>query len=452
VKLRPYPRYKPSGVEWLGEVPENWTIVPFKYRCLRSAIYGANIGSDQYVPEGVRFLRTTDIDDFGDIRAEGVFIEPDQASGYLLADQDILLSRSGTLGRAFIYSAHTHPACAYAGYLVRFVPSPGLNAKFLFYFTKSLSFTDWLQTQVIASTIGNVNGQKYAQCPLSLPDRTTQDSIVNFLDRETERIDRLVEKKRELIERTNEKRKALILHTVTRGLASDTAYVVGLPETSPLKPSGFEWLQGVPAHWQVTRLKYAAERIVDCPHETPIYSTNGDFAVIRTADIISGSLQLDNVYRVDAEEYYRRIRRESVLPGDVLYGREGERWGFAALAPNSPVVCLGQRMMQFRAAAHYSGRFLMWQLNSRSVYEQGALDTLGSTAPHVNVETIRNYLLTEPPLPEQIAMAAFLDRETAKLDAMMQKVEQAIELLHKYRTALITAAVTGKVNVRKAVA
>jgi type I restriction enzyme S subunit len=209
-----------------------------------------------------------------------------------------------------------------------------------------------------------------------------------------------------------------------------------------------EWLGEVPEHWKVTRLKHAAAKIVDCPHETPIYSPDGDYTVIRTADLTSGSVNLSAAYRIDEDEYRKRIRRECVFESDIVYGREGERWGFAALVPPSPSVCLGQRMMQFRAAAHFDARFLMWQLNAGSVYNQGAVDTMGATSPHVNVQTIRNYWLTEPPPREQCAIADFLDYETAKIDHLIEKVQAAIEKLQEYRTALITAAVTGKIDVR----
>jgi type I restriction enzyme S subunit len=90
----------------------------------------------------------------------------------------------------------------------------------------------------------------------------------------------------------------------------------------------------------------------------------------------------------------------------------------------------------------------MWQLNGTSVYKQGAVDTVGSTSPHVNVETIRNYWLSQPPLHEQRAIADFLDRGTGRIDGMISKVESVIERLQEYRTALITAAVTGKIDVR----
>jgi len=105
MRFTAYPKYKPSGVAWLGDVPEHWEIVPLKHLCVRSALYGANIAGEDYVQDGVRFLRTTDIDDFGQLQPGGVFIEPEQAQGYELSDGDLLLSRSGTIGRAFVYAA-----------------------------------------------------------------------------------------------------------------------------------------------------------------------------------------------------------------------------------------------------------------------------------------------------------------------------------------------------------
>jgi type I restriction enzyme S subunit len=109
-------------------------------------------------------------------------------------------------------------------------------------------------------------------------------------------------------------------------------------------------------------------------------------------------------------------------------------------------------MMQFRIGAEWCARFVMWQLNAKSVYQQASLDTAGATSPHVNVETIRNFSISGPPLQEQRAIAAFLDRETARIDALVAKVHDAIERLKELRTALTSAAVTGKIDVREEVA
>lgn len=216
-----------------------------------------------------------------------------------------------------------------------------------------------------------------------------------------------------------------------------------------MKDSGVEWLGEVPAHWNTTRLKFSTTHIIDCPHETPSYSPDGEYLVVRTADVFAGTLNLHNAYRLDQAEYENRTRRGKLLPEDVVYGREGERWGYAAIVPDEVPLCLGQRMMQFRVRKNICPRFIMWQLNADSIYRQGQVDTVGATAPHVNISTIANYILTEPPPCEQYEIAINLDVATAQVDDLMAEAETTITLLQERRTALISAAVTGKIDVRE---
>lgn len=458
--MKPYPKTKPSGVQWLGEVPEHWT--PQRVRFCYSIQLGKMLQPEPASPtdEETPYLKSQHVQ-WGVVRVTDLptmWTNKKDRLQYAVEDGDLLVCEGGDVGRAA--TARGVPeGTIIQNAIHRVRPIGENNSSFLLCVLAHAASQGWFEIVCNRSTIAHFTVEKFGALGIALPRPPEQTAIAAYLDRETGRIDELVGEKRELIERLKEKRTALISRAVTRGLPADIP-----PETlakleaiagekltlhPPLKPSGIDWLGDVPEHWGVTCLKYAACKIVDCPHETPSYSQGGEYAVIRTADMIMGALRLEKVYRVDAEEYKYRIRRERVVEGDVLYGREGERWGLAASVPDSPTVCLGQRMMQFRAAAHYSGRFLMWQLNSRSVYEQGALDTTGATAPHVNVRTIRNYRLAEPPLSEQRAIAAYLDEETSKLDALVAKVETAIERLQEYRTALITAAVTGKIDVRE---
>ena len=134
-----------------------------------------------------------------------------------------------------------------------------------------------------------------------------------------------------------------------------------------------------------------------------------------------------------------------------MYSREGERFGIAAIVPPRVSVCLGQRMMQFRIKSLWDPRFVMWQLNAKSVYQQASVDAGGATSPHVNVETIKNFWLCGPSQTEQQAIARFLDLETVRIDALVARIRTAITRLHELRTALISAAVTGKMDVREAV-
>jgi type I restriction enzyme S subunit len=453
MKLSAYPRYKPSGVEWLGDVPEHWEVKRGRF-AMRINPSAPRLRALKPEDE-ISFVPMDAVGVGGGLNLEQSRILADVSGGYTeFQDGDVVVAKITPCfenGKAALAHGLLNGAAYGTTELHVLRTGPSLDRSFLFYVAISDMFRKLGESEMYGAS-----GQKRVPPEFNkdfrtpLPSLAEQQAIATFLDRVTGRVDRLVAKKRELIERLKEKRTALISRTVTRGLPAEAAAKAGLPVNPPLKPSALGWLGDIPAHWSVTRLKHAVSRIVDCPHETPVYSEDGEFAVIRTADMIQGTLRLENVYRVDAEEYRRRIRREPVYEGDVLYGREGERWGFAATVPASPVVCLGQRMMQFRAAAHHSNRFLMWQLNSRSTYEQGVVEKMGSTAPHVNVETIRNYWLTDPPLSEQSAISAYLDEETAKLDALIKKVEEAVERLQEYRTALITAAITGKIDVREA--
>ncbi len=205
-----------SRVEWLGDVPSHWTVARLKQVCRESALYGANESAESYADDGVRFLRTTDIDDNGGLRTEGaVYLDRALVGEYILKNGDLLISRSGTLGRSFIYDAQRHGECAYAGYLVRFVLDRDMEPRFAFYFTKSRHFADWLSVSVIQSTIGNVNGQKYANMPLPVPPLDEQRGIVAYLNRETSRLGELIGKVREHIGALREHRTALISAAVT---------------------------------------------------------------------------------------------------------------------------------------------------------------------------------------------------------------------------------------------
>lgn len=448
MKYPSYPRTKPSGVEWFGNVPEHWAVVPFKHRCLRFAVYGANMSSDEYVSDGVRFLRTTDIDDFGQLQPVGVFIEPEQAREYLLNDQDILLSRSGTLGRAFIYSAERHPACAYAGYLVRFVPSPNLNTRFFFHFTKSVPFADWLQTQLISSTIGNVNGQKYAQCPLPLPDRPEQDAIAAFLDRETGRVDRLVAKKRELIERLKEKRTALISRTVTRGLPPAAARAAGLPENPSLKPSGLDWLGDIPKHWEVKKFGYISTVVRGAsprPAGDPRYF-DGEFIPWITVGEVTKD---DSVYLTATETMLTEdgaANSRTIRKGTLVLTNSGATLGVPKIL--SITGCANDGIVAFEGLNKDANKlFLYYYLRSLTENLRDRIKQ-GSGQPNLNTDIVKALGVPFPPHAEQTAIAEYLDAETAKLDALISKVEAAVERLQEYRTALITAAVTGKIDVR----
>jgi len=272
------------------------------------------------------------------------------------------------------------------------------------------------------------------------PPLAEQAAIVRYLDHADRRIRRYIAAKRKLIALLNEQKQAIIHQAVTRGLDPDVR----------LRPSGVEWLGDVPEHWGVSRLKFETAQIVDCLHATPEYLADGAFPAIRTADVKPGKLLIAGARRVDATQYQLWTNRLQPEVGDILYTREGERYGIAAVVPAGVRLCISQRMMVFRIRPHRSSAYLMWQLNCPHVYAQAAADVIGATAPHVNVQRIRNYAILVPPHSEQQAIAAFVKRESEGIDVAIQVLEREVNFVREYRTTLIGDVVTGKLDVREA--
>src|SRR3989338_8318462 len=226
MNLKPYPipftnitgqEYKDSGIEWLGKVPKGWEVKRLKYVCNEYAEYGLNIEAENYRSEGIRFIRTTDLDNYGNLKDEGVYINQILAKDYILKDGDLLISRSGTIGRSFLYKSDKNEEATYAGYLVRY--SPNLERafpKYLFYFTLSHSFYEWLKTQLIETTIGNVNGQKYANIFLPIPSKEEQIRLSTFLDHKTIKIKKQKKKKKKLKKLKKKKRQAFFSHVLKK--------------------------------------------------------------------------------------------------------------------------------------------------------------------------------------------------------------------------------------------
>lgn len=285
-----------------------------------------------------------------------------------------------------------------------------------------------------------VSKDDFHSIPVIVPPLDQQKVIASYLARKTASIDSLIEKKKRLIELLQEERQAFISQAVTQGLDPSV----------PMKQSGIEWLAAVPQHWRTSRLKHLVTRIVDCPHTTPECIEDGEYYAIRTADIDWGRLLLDRARRVSEETYRERTARLVPEEGDVLYSREGERFGMAALVPRGVRLCLGQRMMMFRPSGRLVlGAFLNWFLNSTAAYKQVVQDTTGSTAPRVNIPTVANLWVAVPPLPEQERIATALSRFVLHIDSTTDAIAAHIEKLHEYRRALITAAVTGKLDVSR---
>lgn len=284
-----------------------------------------------------------------------------------------------------------------------------------------------------------LNAKDVLMLPVPSIQFPEQRRIADYLDRKCSQIDTIIARQQEVIEKLKAYKLSVITEAVTKGLNPH----------APMKDSGVEWIGEIPEQWRMIRLKFLMSDIIDCPHETPAYSDDGEYLVIRTADQDLGKLRADqDMYRLNKNEYQNRIRRMALNKNDIVYGREGERWGLACLVPESNKYCLGQRMLQFRCKNELLlPHFAVWALNSKYIYLQGSVDTIGSTSPHVNISTVQNFLMPVPQICEQQEITEYIDKKMLQLDKDLLHRNTLIRKLIEYKKSLVYEVVTGKKEV-----
>ena len=436
-ELKPYASYKDTGVPWLEDVPEHWHVRRLKTLCTRSALYGANVAATSYTTKGVRFLRTTDINEDGQLGSEGVFVPKELVQDYLLINDDILISRSGTIGRSFLYSRRVHGRCAYAGYLVRFVPATVVLPKYVFLFTKTRAFAGFLRVMAISSTIENVNGEKYANAPLPLPPPSEQAAIVRFLDHADRRIRRYIRAKQKLIALLEEQKQAIVHQAVTHGLET----------SAKLKHTGNPWFPSVPAHWNVMPMRRVITKSLDGPHHSPEYLDQGiPFLSARNIKVDRWSLEdVKFISRADYESFCQRVKP---VVGDVLYTKGGTTGIARAVDLDYPFQVWVHIAVLRPKKVRILPRYLAVALNSPRCYEQSQLLTRGATNQDLGLGRMKEIALPVPPLAEQADIVEHVSAVEGKLGRARETALREIELLSEYRSRLIADVVTGKVDVR----
>ncbi len=366
-----------------------------------------------------------------------------------MEDGDLLVCEGGDVGRAAVVRG-APDGTIIQNALHRVRPQGENETGFLLYVLAHAASQGWFEIICNKSTIAHFTVDKFGALGVALPTPTEQRSIAAFLDRETERIDLLVSRKRQLIERLKEKRTALISRTVTRGLPPAAAKAAGIPANPPLKPSGLDWLGDIPKHWEEMTIKRVALSMICGPFGSSLTKdkyTESGYRVYGQEQVIPGDFSIGDYYI--STDYFSEMKRYEVRAGDVLVSCVGT-FGKVAVVPEAiePGI-INPRLILIRPdRRRIDSEYMGILIRSHFAHEQLQATSRGGTMDIINLGLMGDLMTPLPPLPEQAAIASFLDRETAKLDALVGKVEEAVERLQEYRTALITAAVTGKIDVR----
>ena len=442
-----YPAYRDSGVQWLGEIPAHWEI-----RRLKSTVVKCQNGVWGGEPDGEHDIACIRVADFNRRTHTVEVSEPTLrsldhrvASTHRLKEGDLLLEKSGggerqPVGAVVLFATDLRAVCS--NFIARVHVQDSCDSQFLVYLHAAL-YSSRINVRSIKQSIGiqNLDGEAYLNESVGIPALAEQSAIADFLDHETARIDALVAKQLELIRLLREKRTTLISHAVTKGLDPDVA----------MKDSGVEWLGEIPKHWGVKRLKECAT----------VWLSNVDKKSAKGEPIVRLCNYVDVYYRehIDAQMDFMaataspdQVRRFSLQEGDVLITKDSETWTDIAVpalvAEDLPGVLCGYHLALIRPRSGYIGLFLARSIGAIGPRDQYQISANGITRFGLTANAIRTSVLPLPPRFEQHSIAEFLNHETAKIDAMIAKVNEAIEHLTEYRTSLIYAAVTGQINVR----
>ncbi len=440
VRLPPYPRYKPSGVEWLGDVPEHWDV---RRSDGMIATEKRHVPPQEFAGKEVFHYSIPAIQELGTGMVEdGDSVESaKQAVTLPVVLVSRLNPRKATICRAQPAQQLTIASTEFVALQAR-----RCNLRFLEYLVSSELFRQRLDSWVQSVTCSHQRAapEHIYRFWAGWPGDGEQRAIAAFLDRETAQLDTLVAKKRALIELLKEKRSALISRTVTRGLPSGAARAAGLDPHPRLKPSGVEWIGDVPEHWDIKKGRFLGTLFGSVsPSEDDYTDDDGGtpFAKVDDLNSVDSSLWLSTTTsRVIGAAARRRTT--------ILFPKRGAAIFTNKVAITDGACLFDPNLMGWEIRPPHETKFVAYCLIARR------LDDLAdvSTVPQINNKHIYPAPFPSPPQPEQRAIAAFLGRETAKLDQMAAKVEAAAERLQEYRAALITAAVTGKIDVRGAVA
>jgi type I restriction enzyme S subunit len=432
-----YPKYKDSGVEWLGEVPEHWDVNTLR-RCAINVRTGGTPASQPpscdleqgyvwYTPgdfgDSLRLTTSARLIPAAAIESGEVRIFPPRSV--------LIVSIGATLGKVGFSEGESSANQQ----INAVIPNKRIDGYFLAF---SLSIkVEEMRFLSNASTIGIMNQEKTKEIWLTVPPHLEQLHIAAFLDRETAKIDALVAEQQRLIELLKEKRQAVISHAVTKGL----------DPTVPMKPSGIEWLGDIPAHWLVTRLGYYArvENGTTPSRDNEAYWLDGNIPWLSSGEV--------NQYRVvEANEFITEKAlcecSLRLLPkGTIIVGMigQGKTRGTSALLEIE--ACINQNLAAIVPSNFLRSDYLLYIFHS--MYDYLREFGRGGNQAALNCEILSALRVVIPPENEQDQISRYLGRQLLAFDNLTAEAERAIELLQERRTALISAAVTGQIDVRQ---
>jgi len=447
MNLPAFPKTKKSGTSWLGDVPEHWDVRRMKFA---APLINNKIDAQE---SDLPYMGLEHVESWTGRRIPDETAASDGVATHFMSG-DVLFGKLRPY-LAKVYLADCEGVASTELLVLR--SEEDVCPEFLRYYTVSREFINAVDSSTYGAKMPRANWELIGNLPFLIPSPDEQRSIAKFLDQKTGQIDELIGKKKELIQKLTEQRSALITAAVTgkipeigRRRTEDggrKTEVRGQKSAVRMKDSGVEWIGAVPEHWEVRRIKTIGT-IRYGLGEPPAYQDEG-LLFIRATDIFRGKIVLENMKRISSADV-PWSRNPSVKAGEIIVVRSGAYTGDSAIVTKGldgaiagfdMVLTIDDGCPEFVAYALLSKYLLQGQIY---------LARMRAAQPHLNAEELGGFHFIAPPAEEQQVIAEYLDEKTGKIDGLIRTTETAIQTLEEYRTALITAAVTGKVDVRQA--
>jgi len=426
-RYKPYPAYKDSGVEWLGQVPEHWEVVPLKrlFQCQDGKRVPLNSEQRADIKGDIPYWGSGGVVDYIDqhIFDETLILLGEDGAPFFERDKPVAYVIEG---KAWINN-HIHVL----------KPFDEKASMWLVYYLNSVEYRNYID----GSTRDKLTQDDMKTISILLPTLPEILSIVCYLDRETARIDSLVAAKTRFIELLQEKRQSLITRAVTKGLD---------PKVK-MKDSGVEWLGQVPEHWEISAIKHwfttTSGGTPDTKQQDRFYTEDGGTPWIRTTDLNNGRL---DEFEISITDDAIKETACSIVPcGSVLVAMYG---GAGTIGKNALLkidACINQALCALLPNRFFDDEYTFLYVQFYKPYWM--IDAESSRKdPNINQDLVKNAKIMRPSINEQHDIVEYINRKTTRIDALIEKTQRSIELLKERRSALITAAVTGKIDLREA--
>ncbi|MCB9833049.1 MAG: restriction endonuclease subunit S [Planctomycetes bacterium] len=421
-----------SDSAWHGHLPEGWTTRRFKHAArIRGGQVDPKLGPYRdlplYAPNHIE-------SNTGRLLGIATAAEQGAESGkYVVEAGDIIYSKIRPALRK-VAIAPQRGLCSADVYAIH--PATGVTAWFLYWAMLTEGFYRYTLLESDRVAMPKINRESLGECPIPITDESRQDQVASFLNHKTAAIDALIAKKERLIELLQEKRQALITQAVTKGLDPNV----------PMKDSGIEWIGEIPAHWTLIRLKYATPAITVgiVVRPTDHYAESG-VPALRSLNIGPGTIRGEDLVHI-REESHLGLLKSAIYEGDLVAVRTGQP-GTTAVVPPELDNCNCIDLIVIRKSDEFDSHYLCYLMNSPVTERQFVEGSDGAIQRHFNIETAKGLLVVMPPREDQHRLVDRIRVDTAAVDRTIRTSRDLIRLLAEYRQALITAAVTGQIDI-----